>query len=567
MTMRALAALACLAVVSSSFAQSAAPAPGNILNDLERSLPSQPITSPEGVQIEIPDAPELSSATADTLITVRGYRISGNTAFETEALLALIAERTGEMSLAQLSAIADELTTHYRSHGYPLARAYLPQQEIEEGIVTLAVLEGRYDQIAANNTARVSDRRVARTLQNSMCVAGENCKGALIARRPLERGLMLLNDTPGAQAAARLSPGEAVGTSTLTVDASADPLVSGSLQLDNGGSYYSGVARALGALWVDSPFGYGDQITAQAGASTVHGQLYYAALGYGVPLGYSGTRLGVRGSYLEYELGDRYESLDAHGTVRSTDVSLFHPFIRSRTANLIGSLAYGERRFHDLMDAVDVSTKRRIRDRGEAGVSADLRDGLFAAPALNTLSVLYTTGRLQLDEQLAALDAAITRSAGRYAKWGAVYSRLQSITGRTSLYLRAAAQITSDNLDSYEKFALGGPDSVRAYPPGETLADEAVLYSVELRQGFDLGAPRPLDAMLFYDRAHGRLSAKPWEPGVRNRETLSGVGVGISYAFTDRMLFTATLALRGDREMTAAPDHSYYYGMSLRAAL
>ncbi len=317
------------------------------------------------------------------------------------------------------------------------------------------------------------------------------------------------------------------------------------------------------ARWV-----IGDQITAQAGASAVHGNLYYGALGYGVPLGYGGTRFGVRGSYLDYELGDRYASLDAHGTVRSTDVSLFHPFVRGRTANLIGSVAYGERRFHDSMDAVSVSTKRRIRDRGEASVSADLRDEWFAAPGLNTLSVIYTTGRLALDEQIAPFDALTARSAGRYEKWGATYSRLQPITGRTRLLVRAAAQFTSDNLDSYEKFALGGPDSVRAYPPGETLADEALLGSVELRRGFDLGGTvQTLEAMLFYDWARGRRNAAPWEADVQNRATLSGIGLGISCALSERITLSSTLAFRRDEEMTAAPDRSYYYGLSLRAGL
>lgn len=568
MSLRALAAFAHLVLASTALAQNATPAPGNVLKDLERSLPTQPITSPEGVQIEIPNAPMLRSESVDERIMVRGYRISGNTAFDSPTLQALIAERTGDMSLAELSAVAEELTLYYRSHGYPLARAYLPQQEIEEGIVTIAVLEGRFDRIEVNNTARLSDRRVARTLQSAMCAAGERCEGALIARRPLERGLMLLDDMPGAQAAARLSPGATVGTSTLTVDASADRLVSGSAQLDNAGSYYSGVARALGGLWIDNPFGFGDQITAQAGASAVHGHLYYGALGYGVPLGYAGTRLAMRGSYLQYDLGDRYESLDAHGTVRSADISLVHPVIRSRAANLVGGLAYGERRFHDHIDIVSVSSKRRIQDRGEASFSADWRDELFAAPGLNTLSVIYTTGRLQLDSEIATFDAVSARSAGRYEKWGAAYSRLQSITGRTRLYLRAVVQLASDNLDSYEKFALGGPDSVRAYPPGETLADEAQLYSIELRQRFGVGSTaQGFEAMLFYDWARGRLNAAPWDPDVPNRSKLSGVGLGISYAFTERMTLSSTLAFRGDREMTAAPNHSYYYSLTLRAAL
>ncbi len=342
-------------------------------------------------------------------------------------------------------------------------------------------------------------------------------------------------------------------------------MASGSLQLDNNGNYYSGVARGIGTLWVNSPTGIGDQITAQAVASAVHGNLYYGALGYGLPLGYSGLRFGVRGSYLNYDLGDRYDVLDAHGSVKSGDANLVYPFIRSRAANLIGSATYGERRFHDYADAIGQDSERRIQDRSELAVNGDLRDELFGAPAINTATAVYTMGEVDLDPMLSAIDEISARSSGHYKKWGLSYSRLQSIVGRTSVYLRVAAQGTSGNLDSYEKFALGGPDSVRAYPAGDTLVDEALLYSVEVRQGFGVAWARALEASVFYDRARGDLNADPWA-GTPNRATLSGVGVGLNCALTDVMVLRSSIAFRGNRRMTAAPDSSYQYSLSLNMA-
>jgi hemolysin activation/secretion protein len=523
------------------------------------------MTAPDGARIEMPDAMAESSASSNERVTVRGYRITGNSAVNSDSLLALTDNHTGELSLAELHAVAHTVTAHYRAHGYPLARAYLPKQEIKDGLVTIAVLEGRYDQIATHNAARISDERAARTLRSAICSDSEQCDGTLINRKPLERGLMLLNDTPGAQAAARLSPGTSVGTSTLSVDASADPLLSGAVQLDNAGNYYSGVARAVGTLWINSPARIGDQITVQGVASAIHGDLYYGALGYGVPLGYSGLRFSVRGSYLNYDLGDRYRSLDAHGTVTSGDAGLFYPFVRSRAANLTGNISFGERRFHDYADAIEVENERRITGRTDIGLNGDFHDYLFGAAALNTASLVYTTGEVELDALLGFFDALTARSAGHYQKWGASYSRLQSIVGRTNLFLRVAIQDTSENLDSYEKFALGGTDSVRAYPPGEMLADTAVLYTVELRHGFDIAWVRALEGVLFYDRARGDLNGEPWARGP-NRVTLSGAGAGLNYAPTERMTLRSSLAFRGDRRATAAPDSSYQYNLSLSMA-
>jgi len=557
--------LALLASSAGANAQVSAPAPGEILKDVERALPNWPITSPSGVQIETPETQAPKNAASNERVTVRGWRITGNTAFDQNTLRSVIADRIGDLSIADLNATAEKLTVYYRTHGYPLARAYVPKQQIEDGVITIAVLEGRYDRVEVNNASRVNDERVTRTIEGAICDGGDRCEGSPIKYRTLERGLMVLNDTPGTRAAARLSPGTEVGTSTLKVDATEDRPVSGAVQFDNGGNYYSGVARAIGTLWVNSPTRIGDQITLQGVASAIHGDLYYGAVGYGVPLGYSGARLNVRGSFLRYDLGDRYSSLDVHGKVVSGDATLSYPFIRSRAITLTGSVTYGERHFHDYVDAIDADSERRIRHRAEAALNSDFRDELFGVLAFNTASVVYAQGDLHLDSTLAAVDVLSAHSAGHYSKWDFFYARLQPVVYRTSLYFRVTAQKAADNLDAYEKFALGGPDAVRAYPAGETLSDEALLYSVELRQGFSLGALRALEGVLFYDRAHGDINNSPWA-NTANRVTLSGVGAGINCALTERITLRSSVAVRDNRRATAAPDHPYQYWLSLNTA-
>jgi hemolysin activation/secretion protein len=546
------------AVVTSAFAQAPVPPAGGILRDVERSLPARRLTSPEGVTIEVPDAPALSSVTDATRVAVRGYAVTGNTVFDAATLQAVIADRIGTLSLADLRRTADELAIYYRARGYLLARAYLPEQEIGEGIVTIAMLEGRYDGITTTGRTRLSGQRAQRLLTHAICAEGD-CSGALINREPLERGLLVLNDTPGAQAAARLSPGEYTGSSTLGTQLAEDQLVSGYTQLDNSGSYYSGVARLLGTLWINSPAGIGDQLTLQGMAAGRHGNLDYATVGYGVPLGYRGTRFAIRGSSLRYELGERYDILNAHGTVRSSDVALFHPFARSLGKNLYGSFTYGQRRFHDEAETVGVAARRSVSDRAELALNGDFVGESFGMRATSTVSLLFSSGDLELDATLGAVDSVTTRSAGRYGKWMAGYSRLQPLFSRSSVFVRIAGQLTSDNLDSYEKFALGGPDSVRAYPASDTLVDEAVLYSVEWRRRFGNGA-RMLEGVLFYDRAHGNFNAAPWDSSA-NHVRLNGTGIGVNWSVNDRVTLRSTVARRGDRPMTAAPDDDYQYNL------
>jgi hemolysin activation/secretion protein len=81
-----------------------------------------------------------------------------------------------------------------------------------------------------------------------------------------------------------------------------------------------------------------------------------------LPLGYDGLRIGVRGWRMYYKLGDVYNELDAHGTVHGGDATLSYPFIRSQSANLYGSIEYGERRFHDEADALGLSKRRHWKN-------------------------------------------------------------------------------------------------------------------------------------------------------------------------------------------------------------
>jgi hemolysin activation/secretion protein len=550
--------------IANAFAQTMPTTGGEALRNIERSLPASPVNSANGARIEIPETPALGLHQHDAHVRVKAYRITGNTVFGDSTLLPLVAARTGDLTLDELQGIADAVTTYYRSRGYLLALAYLPEQEIEQGIITIAVLEGRYDRIGVDGHARLSGQHAQRILAQAVCEAGD-CAGALIRRQPLERGLLLLNDMPGTHAVAQLAPGQRIGTSRLDVHVDGDPLATGSVQLDNLGGHDSGALRAIGTAQLNSPAGIGDQLTVQAVAAAHRGDMRYGMLAYGLPVGASGMRVDVRGSHLRYELGGRYAALNANGTVSSRDIALSYPFIRGLSANLHGDVTYGMRSFRDDVAGLAQPAERRLRNRVELGLGGDWRDAAFGAQALTTLAVLYTRGTLELrDPDTQTADAATARAAGGYDKWTVNYA-LQLAYEHSSVNLRMTAQGTGDNLDSYEKFALGGPYSVRAYPSGDTLADKAALVSVEWRHALPAAWGRHVEGMVFYDRARGSLDTHA-RTGDGNVVTLDGVGVGVNVQVTGRTVVTSTLAFRGDRKMTAAPDRACQFNVALNAA-
>ena len=82
-------------------------------------------------------------APSDMKVPVKAFRISGAKSISEAQLQGIIAAYTGkQLSIGDMERAAADLTTYYRSQGYILARAYLPAQDINQGTVEIAILEG-----------------------------------------------------------------------------------------------------------------------------------------------------------------------------------------------------------------------------------------------------------------------------------------------------------------------------------------------------------------------------------------------------------------------------------------
>lgn len=57
------------------------------------------------------------------------------------------------MTIGQIQQVADEVTNYYRSRGLILAKAYVGAQTVENGAITLTVLEGKLGNIHSAKAA------------------------------------------------------------------------------------------------------------------------------------------------------------------------------------------------------------------------------------------------------------------------------------------------------------------------------------------------------------------------------------------------------------------------------
>lgn len=517
-----------------------APDAGQILENIKAPLTLPPAT--DGVLPEAAPARPALSLPSDVKLQIKALRITGAREFSEAHLLALLADSTDrELSLAQLQGLAERITAHYREQGYLLARAYLPAQDIKDGLLTIAVLEGRLGKVRLDNRSLLNDATAQRQLDDLP-------PGDAVQAAALERSLLLLNELPGAEVHSTLKPGASVGLTDLDVSLGAGPRVAGSLEADNFDNRYTGSERLGGNLAINSPTGLGDSLSLRG--LTSGAGMNYGRLAYQLPLGPQATQVGLAWSEMRYELGEDFASLDAHGKASIGSVYALQPLLRSRQARLDGQLSYERKRLEDQVDATDTTLDKTL-DVWSLGLSGSHQDSLLGGGAMQYGASLVA-GNLELDAASDALDDAGLDTRGHYAKLAFQLTRLQRLTDRFSLQLRASGQRAAKNLDSSEKLSLGGAYAVRAYPQGEAAADDAWLANLELRY-----APAPAWQLFgFYDAGGGRISHRPVAGTADNRRTLSGAGVGVSLALPAAINLQAFAAWRTGSQPTSDDDRS-----------
>jgi len=509
--------LALLALSPSLFAQ-AIPGAGAQLRQI--TPPAPPQSAQPAIRIEEGTEP-ISPGVSSESVLVKQLQVTGAQAYSEQELLQVAAFVPGSvLTLAQLQAMAARITAHYRSDGYFVARAYLPAQQISNNVVTIAVREGHYGKIDLRNQSHLSDG-----LANGLLDGLDS--GDAITLDPLEHRLLLLSDLPGVKVTSTLVPGSLPGTSDLLVDVVPGRRISGLIDADNGGDPVTGEWR-LGALVnFNNLAGRGDVLSLRA--VTSGSGLSFARAAYQMQFGR--VMAGVAYSHLDYQLGQPFDALGAHGTADVASVFAGMALLRSRRSNLYLGAIYEERRLEDEFDLFPADGRRANVHVAGISLHGDHHDDLGGG-GVSSFYVGLSSGSLDiLTPASLAIDAATARTNGSYSKLWFNLERLQRINDRFSVNASLSGQMASKNLDPSEEFVLGGMDGVRSYAQGEGFGDEGYIASLEARMlllGMSERVAGEVHLLGFVDAGHIRINKNAWN-NLPNERDLSGAGVGLSW--------------------------------------
>lgn len=465
-------------------------------------------------------------------VTVREFRFAGNTLLSTERLAPLVASYLNRpLSFAELQAAAAAIANAYLEAGW-VVRAYLPQQDIQEGIVTIQIVEAVFGKLI---TTEEPQRLKLSTVLSRF--EARQAPGEVVNTEALDRALLLADDLPGVNVAGALQAGTHEGETDLALKLRDEPLMIGEASVDNSGSRSTGENRLNANATLASPLGLGDQLSAHA----IHSQgSDYMRVGYSLPVGADGWRVGTNASRLDYELVTaEFRPLHAEGHSTSVGLEASYPVIRSRMRNLYLNLAYDQKRFENRANFA--TTSDYDIDVFGLALFGNLFDGLGSGGA-NSASVNLSRGRVDLGgSPNQAADAATTATQGDFTKLRYSLARQQVITPELSLFAAYAGQWANKNLDSAEKFYLGGANGVRAYPTNEGGGSAAQLVNLELRWKL----PQALTTTAFYDWGEVTQNVDNAVAATYpNRYSLKGYGLSLAWQTRFGINLKATWARR-----------------------
>ena len=411
-------------------------------------------------------APVAAAATGEAAITVGAVALTGLVALHQADFADIVETYVGRtLSPAALAGLADAAAERARARGYLFATATIPPQRVQAGVLTVALDEGRVDEVRLAG----ADNRAARAALAPLVGAGP------ITTDQLQRRLLIAGDIDGLWLGRTRLLREG-GRNVLLVQLG-QKRVSGIADLDNTGSRTIGPLRADVSVRVSQLLAADDAVTFTAATvPLMPRELAYGRVRYVKRAGADGTEVSASVSYASVKPGSYLADRDIVGRSWTAQVGVARPLLRRRAASIWVQASFDVRSVKQ-----DLAGTLARRDR-----LSSIRLGLYG----------YTTvfgGVLRADatfsqgvDLFGATDPgdplASRRDAdGRYTTLAASADWTGRLTGPLSARIALAGQVAAQPLLVAEELGLGGGAYLRPYDYNERSGDGGVVASGELR--------------------------------------------------------------------------------------
>lgn len=403
-----------------------------------------------------------------------------------------------DLKPSELYKVVSEINELYKNKKYITAKAVLPPQTIEDGVVRIQLVEGRFGDLLLEakftNSAYVKDRISLKS-------------GDLVKLDQLQNDIFYFNNTNDVRLRAELRPGKKFGTTDCILHLEEPERWQATFFSDNAGRSESGLYR-MGMVFTNSSL-FGNReafvISPVWTRGTMAGSVSYTA-----PINRIGTRLGVSYSKNQVDIiSGPYESMDIQGDSSDVGINLTHPMLVEPKRKVESYLE-----LHRRNSSTDFSGSNLLESEVKTATTG------FSVRTIDDKGVWFSQYSLTQIEA-SQKDSYNGHSFSR-ANFSAV--RQQVINDDEMLLWRLSGQVTHDNdLPSSEQFSLGGMSSVKGYAEG--LVSGEMGYYIGLEYNFPLKLSKTYKGFLFID--HGSTFNR-FSSGAHGKDYLTSAGFGIT---------------------------------------
>lgn len=440
------------------------PAEPEVLPPLEEVLPELE-TPLETTPDRIENAPQT--------VLVKKFKIVGSTVFTPEQLARVLQPYTlRRLTFTELLAAQQAIDRLYLENGYITSGTFLPPQKLEDGIVTIEVIEGTVEEINITGLDRLDSGYIRSRI--------ERATKAPLNREELLEALQLLQLDPLIGSLnAELTAGSTIGSSILELTLQqADPFDL-TLSYDNYRAPSVGTNRRQVSLTHRNLLGLGDRLS--LGYLNTDGSNSLNDFNYTIPINSSNSTLGFRLGYTDSEIIEEpFDQFNIESENTNYEFTYRQPLLREPTKELAIGLSFSRNDSSTTAKGEPFQLSRGAETDGETHISAVRFFQEYTTR--NASQVLALRSQFSLGVNW--FDATINDDEipdSNFLAWRGQAQYLRLLSRDLTLLLRSDFQASNRPLVPVEQFSLGGALSVRGYRQDILLGDNGLFSSAELR--------------------------------------------------------------------------------------
>lgn len=410
-----------------------------------------------------------------------------------------------DIDLKLLQKVLDELSYLYKESGYLGAQAFYPDQQSSNGVIEVVVATAKLNEITLNNLSDTSYKTVYKLFSKV-----RESQNKTINTKDLNEALLKVKDLNVFDVAGYFEKSQLNDDGVdLNIDIKPKNRFGYQFFYDNYGTESTGKNRFVGVLNTHNLTKHAD--TAYLVVARTDKAQNNLDFSYKLPVNQRLDEVGLKLSYGSYDISKSQTSLDTKGTILDFGLFVKDPIYRTINSKASFEIGADIKCVKDKFEDFDVSLSRQLLN-GYTSFRLDnyfenlnLSHGLKA----NFVKVKPKDEYQIFDERSYAITTFDSDIVFDFATYFSLSNSL-------------LAQVSTNSVDSADKFTIGGPYGVKAYQSNVASSDNGLFDDLKLT--LKLKSSPSVNLFTNFMQAHAKNDNG-------DKESFYGIGLGADFYY------------------------------------